>query len=99
MKRILLTTPLIDGHNDFPYLLRQQLQGKIYGHDFRTTRLSSHTDFQKMRDGMMGGQFWSAYIPNPAQLKPGCTPDDPDLTIPELNEPNVGFSSMTEKSH
>lgn len=29
-ERILRTTPLIDGHNDLPYLLRLELQNKIY---------------------------------------------------------------------
>lgn len=29
-ERILRTTPLIDGHNDLPYLLRVELQNKIY---------------------------------------------------------------------
>ncbi len=30
VKEILTTTPLIDGHNDLPYLLRIELQNKIY---------------------------------------------------------------------
>lgn len=30
VKHILDTTPLIDGHNDLPYLLRIELQNKIY---------------------------------------------------------------------
>jgi len=29
-KHILDTTPLVDGHNDLPYLLRIELQNKIY---------------------------------------------------------------------
>lgn len=29
-ERILKTTPLIDGHNDLPYLLRIELQNQIY---------------------------------------------------------------------
>ena len=53
-KQILQSTPLIDGHNDFPCVLRQQLHGKIYGHDFETERLATHTDIQKLKDGMMG---------------------------------------------
>lgn len=30
-KALLKTTPLIDGHNDLPFLLRMQLDNKIYG--------------------------------------------------------------------
>lgn len=31
---ILRTTPLIDGHNDLPYLLRIELQDKLYNSSF-----------------------------------------------------------------
>lgn len=33
-ENILKTTPLIDGHNDLPFLLRMQLDNKIYGNRF-----------------------------------------------------------------
>lgn len=37
-RRVLSTTPLIDGHNDLPYLLRIELQNKIYGNNTFTFR-------------------------------------------------------------
>lgn len=87
---ILRETPLIDGHNDFPFVIRQQLHNQIYGHDFQTERLRAHSDFQKMKKGMMGGQFWSVFMPCPEELVPGTN----DLEIrkkaaQDLNEPNV----------
>lgn len=88
-KEILKSTPLIDGHNDFPFLLRQQLKGKIYDHNFRDERLSCNSDFQKMKQGMMGGQFWSVFVPCPEDLVPGVDLDDINKRIPGLNEPNV----------
>jgi hypothetical protein len=88
-KRVLQSTPLIDGHNDFPFLLRQQLHGKIYGHDFEKETLTSHTGFQRMKDGMMGGQFWSVYVPCPEDLVPGVDLNDLNKRIPDLNEPSV----------
>jgi hypothetical protein len=93
-RRILRTTPLIDGHNDFPFLLRQQLHSKIYEHDFLTTRLSSHSDFQKMKDGMMGGQFWSVFVPVPEDLVPGVDLDESGRRVMGLNEPNVRIVSV-----
>lgn len=33
--RVLATTPLIDGHNDLPYLLRIELKNKIYENGFK----------------------------------------------------------------
>jgi hypothetical protein len=67
-KRLLRATPLIDGHNDFPILLRQQLHYQIYDHDLRDN-LTCHTSMEKMRRGMMGGQFWSVYVGNPEELR------------------------------
>ncbi|KAK6387188.1 hypothetical protein LTS17_000454 [Exophiala oligosperma] len=87
-RRLLRTTPLIDGHNDFPFNLRQQLHNKIYDRDFRTERIGSHSDFQKMKDGMMGGQFWSVYVPCPEDLVPGVDLHDPNKPVPDLNEPS-----------
>ena len=94
-KRVLRSTPLIDGHNDFPFLLRQQLQSKIYDHNFEDEKLASHTDFQKMKDGMMGGQFWSVYVPCPEALVPGVDLHDSHRHIPDFNEPNVCMLFIT----
>lgn len=92
-KRILQNSPLIDGHNDFPFLLRQQLHGEIYGHDFEAETLGSQTDFHRMKEGMMGGQFWSVYVPCPEDLVPGVDLNDPNRRVPDMNEPNVGTVS------
>ncbi|KAI1807482.1 membrane dipeptidase-domain-containing protein [Daldinia bambusicola] len=62
-RRVLKTTPLIDGHNDLPWQLRIELHNRIY--DDRVDlnkRLLGHTDLQRMRTGMVGGQFWSVYV-------------------------------------
>ncbi|KAI1077229.1 membrane dipeptidase-domain-containing protein [Whalleya microplaca] len=62
-RRILKTTPLIDGHNDLPWQLRIELHNRIYdGRVDLTKRLLGHTDIQRMRTGMVGGQFWSVYV-------------------------------------
>jgi hypothetical protein len=90
-KQILRTTPLIDGHNDFPLVLRQQLRNTIYPHDFQSETLTSHTDLRKMKEGLLGGQFWSVYVQCPEDLIPGANlsvPSDQRL-VPGLNEPNV----------
>ena len=71
MLEILKTTPLIDGHNDLPWALRQQYGNDVYAVDLTTdleatTRL--HTDIARLRAGGVGGQFWSVYVP--ASLTP-----------------------------
>lgn len=62
--RILKRTPLIDGHNDLPWALRgdykRQVEGLESGSDRRDPPLM--TDMARLRQGRVGGQFWSVYI-------------------------------------
>ncbi|XP_055477301.1 dipeptidase 3 [Psammomys obesus] len=54
--------PVVDGHNDLPLLLRDLFQNKLQDvnlHNF--TR--GQTSLDRLRDGLVGAQFWSAYIP------------------------------------
>jgi hypothetical protein len=63
-KHVMSTTPLIDGHNDMPYLIRIELKNHIYDKRFTFREgLLSPTDLKKLRIGGVGGQFWSAFIP------------------------------------
>ena len=68
-QRVLKTTPLIDGHNDLPWLLRIELHNKIREGNPSFQRLLGHTDIARMRQGMMGGQFWSVYVDCDAAAK------------------------------
>jgi len=63
-KRILRQTPLIDGHNDLPWRIREDsiARGKVDAYDLRK-RTPGHTDLDRLRKGMIGAQFWSVYIP------------------------------------
>ncbi|KAI0471050.1 dipeptidyl aminopeptidase [Xylariaceae sp. FL0804] len=75
-EKILGSTPLIDGHNDLPYLLRLELQNKIYDRESFTFRdhFASHTDLVRMKEGRVGGQFWSVFVE--------CPPASADLDDP-----------------
>jgi membrane dipeptidase len=67
---VLSKVPLIDGHNDLPYLIRNELKYQIYNDRFTfDTGLLSQTDRKKLREGLVGGQFWSVYIhcPDPSE--------------------------------
>ncbi|MDQ6870940.1 MAG: dipeptidase [Gemmatimonadota bacterium] len=63
-KRILKTTPLIDGHNDLPWRIREDsiARGNVDAYDLRTHR-AGQTDLERLRKGMIGAQFWSVYTP------------------------------------
>ena len=64
--RVLASTPLIDGHNDLPWAIRQSETSPhdvvAPEHDLRKST-PFHTDIDRLRAGMVGGQFWSVYIP------------------------------------
>jgi len=73
--RVLKATPLIDGHNDFPWEVRERFGQKTGVFDFKSDL--SHqppvpggesqgglmTDIPRLHAGGVGGQFWSVYIP------------------------------------
>jgi len=63
--RILKATPLIDGHNDLPWELRENYGSRIENLASGTDRLEKPlmTDIARLRAGRVGGQFWSVYIP------------------------------------
>ena len=63
-KRLLRTTPLIDGHNDLPWAIRERKEAPrdVAAYDLRT-RTSGHTDLARLAQGQVGAQFWSIYIP------------------------------------
>ncbi|WP_428150091.1 dipeptidase [Brevundimonas sp.] len=66
VREILRTTPLIDGHNDLPWALRQGYGNDPHAVDLATNLDAStalHTDIPRLRAGGVGGQFWSVYVP------------------------------------
>ena len=56
--------PLIDGHNDYPWALRQHDPARdLDTLDIRLSQPRLHTDIPRLRAGGVGGVFWSVYIP------------------------------------
>jgi membrane dipeptidase len=56
-------SPLIDGHNDYPWVLRERAGSDLDRLDIRQPQPSIHTDIERLRQGGVGGQFWSVYVP------------------------------------
>lgn len=72
VEHVLARTPLIDGHNDLPWAIRQRFEGKLGAIDLRrdTSRIGAPegeaalmTDLPRLRAGRLGAQFWSVWIP------------------------------------
>jgi membrane dipeptidase len=57
--------PLIDGHNDLPWAIREKI-GSLDAVDLTQRVDKTHTDIPRLVEGGIGGQFWSVYVP--AQL-------------------------------
>src|SRR5687768_9274105 len=64
-RRVLQSVPLVDGHNDLPWYIRsdfKQAPLDVEAYDLRRPT-SGNTDLERLRRGMVGGQFWSVYVP------------------------------------
>ena len=61
---LLSTSPLVDGHNDLPWAIREEpgMQRDVEAYDLRK-KTPHQTDLARIRAGKLGGQFWSVYIP------------------------------------
>src|ERR1700709_1454044 len=70
--KVLAATPLIDGHNDLPWEIRDRFHSQVTEADFGkdtshlphpTDQAALMTDIPRLRAGHVGGQFWSVWIP------------------------------------
>jgi membrane dipeptidase len=72
VEQVLLQTPLIDGHNDLPWEIRERFKSDFSNIDLKSD--TSHlpieadqaalmTDVPRLRAGMVGAQFWSVWVP------------------------------------
>ncbi|HEX6976408.1 MAG TPA: membrane dipeptidase, partial [Vicinamibacterales bacterium] len=60
---LLKQSPLIDGHNDYPWALREKAQRDLSKLDIAKPQPSIMTDIARLKAGGVGGQFWSVYTP------------------------------------
>ncbi|MBY8887764.1 dipeptidase [Streptomyces sp. PTM05] len=62
-RELLAAHPVVDGHNDLPWALREQVRYDLDRLDVgRDQSASLHTDIPRMRAGGLGAQFWSVYV-------------------------------------
>ena len=61
---------LVDGHNDLPWALREDGEGSFDKLDIAQPQPDLHTDIARLRQGGMGAQFWSAWVP-PSTMREG----------------------------
>ncbi|NNM34975.1 MAG: membrane dipeptidase, partial [Gemmatimonadetes bacterium] len=63
-RRVLRSVPLFDGHNDLPWAIRNAESAPMNVEEYGLRGpTEGHTDLDRLRDGMVGAQFWSVYVP------------------------------------
>ncbi len=64
VKVLLKGTPLIDSHNDLPWAMREFANAPLDVDAYDLNKpTKGMTDIARLRKGMVGGQFWSVYVP------------------------------------
>jgi len=62
-RRLHRQVPLIDGHNDLPWRMRGQNRSNPLAMDISKRLSEGQTDIPRLREGGVGAQFWSVYVP------------------------------------
>ena len=65
---LLTREPLFDGHNDLPWVIRNDraARGDVIAYDLTRVHEKSDTDIPRLREGKVGAQFWAAFQPTSA---------------------------------
>jgi membrane dipeptidase len=70
--QVLVLTPLIDGHNDLPWEIRDRFKSDFDAIDLKSDtrhlplaagQAALMTDIPRLRAGQVGAQFWSVWVP------------------------------------
>ncbi len=62
-RKLLSRVPLLDGHNDLPWTLREAGCASLDGTDLSAPVSFTQTDLPRLAAGGVGAQFWSVYVP------------------------------------
>ncbi len=78
---ILSRAPLFDGHNDLPWVIRadRAARGDVLAYDLSRVHEGADTDIPRLREGMVGAQFWAAFQPTNAPHPARTTMEQIDL--------------------
>ena len=86
-RELLQATPLIDGHNDLPWLIREEANSDVAAKRLEH-RGEAETDIPKLREGLVGAQFWSVWIPGETEAA--------DVTRLQLEQIDIALRIISE---
>ncbi|KAI8843128.1 membrane dipeptidase-domain-containing protein [Chytridium lagenaria] len=92
--RLLRAAPIIDTHNDLPIKIQGRNHGFVGNLSLESLPFPEwHTDINRLFEGRVGAQFWSAYVPCRADYKELNT--DVRFTLDQIDL----IKNMVEKYH
>jgi membrane dipeptidase len=67
-RALLARTPVFDGHNDLAWAIASDptARGDVRAYDLTRVHEAGDTDIPRLREGLVGAQFWSAFQPTHA---------------------------------
>lgn len=101
--RALAAQPVIDGHNDLPWRIREDTVHAmdVEAYDLRKPA-PGHTDLARLKNGHVGAQFWSVYIPGEktdAAYKPrGAVASTPGYARVQLEQIDIARQVIAKYS-
>ena len=63
IRSLLADHPVVDGHNDLPWEARERVAYDWDRLDISVAGQPTHTDIPRLREGGVGAQFWSVFVP------------------------------------
>jgi membrane dipeptidase len=63
IEALLAAHPVIDGHNDLLWTMRDLNGYDFAAYDVGKRQSATHTDIPRLREGGVGAQFWSVFVP------------------------------------
>lgn len=63
---LLERVPLVDGHNDLPWVIRndRDARGDVVRYDLTRVHAEGDTDIPRLREGRVAAQVWAAFVPS-----------------------------------
>lgn len=64
-RALLERSPLVDGHNDLPFVMHvdRDAKGDVAAYDLARVHQKGDTDIPRLREGQVAAQFWASFIP------------------------------------
>jgi membrane dipeptidase len=78
---ILARHPIIDGHNDLAWAMRQLNNYDLDAYPVDVEQAATQTDLVRLRAGGVGGQFWSVFVPSQDERAVAATIEQIDFVL------------------